>query len=137
MTPLPSALDVSPVSPRDSSKHELLHTARSFIDENCMRVVTSSELSALTGLNPFRLSRCFREAFGLPPYAYLERRRAERARALIDSGLPISAVAFRAGYADQSHLTRKFKRAFGITPGRYRRALLDGASRLPAARHST
>jgi hypothetical protein len=37
-----------------------------------------------------------------------------------DEGL--ASVAARAGFADQSHLTREFKRRYGVTPGRYRRA---------------
>ena len=102
---------------------ETLELARAYIEAHCARVVTLRELAALTGLNPFRFCRAFRAAFGRPPYSYLEECRAERARALLDLGVPISMVALEAGYSDQSHLTRHFKRAFGTTPGRYRRAL--------------
>lgn len=46
-------------------------------------------------------------------------RRLARARTLIKNGVPLAETAARAGFADQSHLTRQFKRAFGLTPGRW------------------
>jgi AraC-like DNA-binding protein len=49
-------------------------------------------------------------------------RRLNKARDLLRAGQTIADVAFEMGFADQSHLGRWFKRAFGITPGLYRRA---------------
>ena len=63
----------------------------------------------------------FSRAYGCPPVAYQMRLRLELARYLVAAGEPLTSVAYDAGFADQSHLTRRFKQAFGITPGAYAR----------------
>jgi AraC-like DNA-binding protein len=73
--------------------------------------------------SPFHLVRCFTDVVGMPPHAYLTQVRANRARALLLSGEGLSGVAYRCGFCDQSHLTRTFKRLFGVTPGSYVAAL--------------
>jgi hypothetical protein len=54
---------------------------------------------------------------------YRTLRRLEQARRAIEKGVPLARAAFDAGFADQSHLTRQFKRAYGLTPGRWATAL--------------
>ena len=46
-------------------------------------------------------------------------RRLALARTAIESGLPLAEAAAKSGFADQSHMTRQFKRAYGLTPGRW------------------
>ena len=46
-------------------------------------------------------------------------RRLDRARALIRHGAPLADAALACGFADQSHMTRQFKRAYGLSPGRF------------------
>jgi AraC-like DNA-binding protein len=46
-------------------------------------------------------------------------RRLALARAAIERGLPLAEAAVRAGFADQSHMTRQFKRTYGLTPARW------------------
>lgn len=88
--------------------------------------VTLSDLEAATGRDRFALSRDFRAAFGTSPYRYLSMRRLERAKALIEAGETIAAAAAVTSFADQSHLTRQFKKAFGLTPDRWRKIVQDG-----------
>jgi AraC-like DNA-binding protein len=80
------------------------------------------ELAAMTGLSRYQVLRHFEKAFGLPPHAWLMRRRAERARLMIRRGTTLAAAAAECGFADQSHLTRVFVRQFGFTPGAWRKA---------------
>ena len=54
------------------------------------------------------------------PHAFLEQPRVRRAQSLLRTGLLPADVAAEVGFADQSHLTRHFKRIVGVTPGRYR-----------------
>ncbi len=75
------------------------------------------DLETVAGLDRWAIARQFRAAFGTSPTRFRTMRRIERARRLMRSGHPLSEVAVRAGFADQSHLTRMFKRTHGLTPG--------------------
>jgi len=83
-----------------------------------------AELAALTGLGTYALLRAFRAETGLPPHAYLNQARVREARRLLDRGVPPASAAAEAGFADQAHLTRHFKRIVGVPPGAYQRARL-------------
>lgn len=94
--------------------------ARELLEAHADQDVSLSQLAMETGLSPFHLTRVFHKAVGMPPHAYLDQVRVARAKQLLASGLPIAQVAAEAGFADQSHLTRRFKRLVGATPGQYR-----------------
>lgn len=95
--------------------------ARAFLTEQTTRVVRSAELERLTGLTRYELARQFRALYGTSPYRYSLMRRLDHARArLAGEAAPVADVALEAGFADQAHLTRVFKAAFGLTPARYR-----------------
>jgi AraC-like DNA-binding protein len=98
---------------------------REYLDAQCPRIVPLSEMCRVVAISPFHLVRSFRETVGLPPGAYLLRRRIERAQRLLASGMPISMVAQEAGFSDQSHLARHFKRIVGMTPGQYAKRALE------------
>jgi AraC-like DNA-binding protein len=65
------------------------------------------------------VARQFRACLGTSPYRYLVMRRLDRVRALVRDGEPLADAAAACGFADQSHMTRHFKRAYGLTPGRW------------------
>lgn len=92
---------------------------RDYLESNYRQNVTLEQLTALTSLSRFRLVRVFRRATGLPPHAYQSRLRVLHAQAALRMGCTISAAAWQSGFADQSHLTRFFKRFLGVTPGDY------------------
>jgi AraC family transcriptional regulator len=78
------------------------------------------DVAARAGVHPVYLARQFRRYFGSSVVSYLQRRRVTRAADLIASScLPLSMVAFQAGFADQSHLNRSFRSGTGFTPGAY------------------
>lgn len=83
------------------------------------------ELARLANMSAWGLSRAFARAYGLPPHSYGMLRRVDRAKSLLARGLPAAQVAAETGFADQSHLTRRFKRLVGLTPGRYAQAFAD------------
>jgi AraC-like DNA-binding protein len=94
--------------------------AREFLDAERTRVVRSSELESITGITRYELARQFRLLLGTSPHRYLVMRRLELARDRMHADRPLAEVAYDAGFADQAHFTRAFKRAFGLTPARYR-----------------
>jgi AraC-like DNA-binding protein len=64
-----------------------------------------------------QFERRFLDRVGSTPKRYGSLRRFERAAALVGSGAPLGRVALDAGYYDQSHLIREFRRFAGMTPG--------------------
>ncbi|MFF4948204.1 AraC family transcriptional regulator [Streptomyces chattanoogensis] len=94
--------------------------ARQLLHDRWTEPVTVAELSAAAGMPRASLITAFRQAYGLPPHAYLLRLRANRARRLLLTGQRPAEVAAATGFADQSHLTRVCKRYFGVTPGAIR-----------------
>lgn len=83
---------------------------------------TLGELARRVGLHPIYVARAFRARYGCSVGEYARWLRAERARRMLHhSQCALSEVAARAGYSDQSHLTRDFRRAFRQSPAEYRK----------------
>jgi AraC-like DNA-binding protein len=95
--------------------------ARAKLDGEFAGEVSAADLEALSGLDRFALARQFRARVGTSPHRYLVARRVGSARALLLRGVPLAQAALASGFADQSHLTRHFRRVFGLPPGRFRR----------------
>jgi AraC-like DNA-binding protein len=93
--------------------------ARDYLEANADRLVRSGELEQVSGLDRYALSRHFRALFATSPHRFLMMRRLQRARSLIEAGQPLAEIAATVGFTDQSHLNRHFKKAFGLTPGRW------------------
>lgn len=102
---------------------EAVRRARQHLDACLDTRVSLEELGRLTGLSRFHLARAFTAEVGMPPHAYLAQVRVLFAKTLVRAGYPLREVAARCGFADQSHLSREFKRLTQVTPGRYARAL--------------
>jgi AraC family transcriptional regulator len=81
-----------------------------------------SELAELCGLSRSYFIRAFKQITGMPPYRWLLMQRVKHAKALLrGTNLPIAEIAVACGFADQSHLTRVFSKAFRISPAAWRR----------------
>lgn len=81
------------------------------------------EMAAYLGLSRFHLLRSFQKQVGLSPRQWAMQLRTRRAQALLRAGLPATEVAHELGFADQSHLNRHFRAAYGVSPGNFQRAL--------------
>jgi len=96
-----------------------LELVKSFLDDQPTSDVSLEDMANLCGLSPFYLLRQFQDRFGLPPHAYQIQARLRVVKKLIRQGMRLSDVALEAGFHDQSHMHRHFKKTFGITPGQY------------------
>lgn len=96
-----------------------MNRVRDYLHEHLAWNPGLDELTHISGIDRFRLSRQFKAAFGQSPHAYLVRLRLRTARQLLASGLSPVLVASQTGFADQSHLGRWFKRAYRITPATF------------------
>jgi AraC family transcriptional regulator len=94
------------------------------IDAEFVDGVASEDLAREAGVHPVHLAASFRKHFGETVGERVQRKRVELAARLLTStaDMPIADVAAETGFADQSHLTRTFKKITGRTPGEYRRA---------------
>lgn len=106
----------SPPPARRNVNREAVMRVREFLDSVPPPGVNLDQLEELAGYDRWQLSRDFRALLGTSPYRYLQCRRLERAGQLLRSGLGIAAAAHEAGFADQSHFGRIFRRTFGTTP---------------------
>ena len=96
--------------------------AKELLDSRLSGDLSLQELAAECGLSASHFSRAFKASTGMTPSAWLQQRRLEAAlRLLQSSAMPLATVALACGFADQSHLTRVFKRAYGVPPGEWRR----------------
>jgi AraC family transcriptional regulator len=85
-----------------------------------------SELATLCGLSRSYFIRAFKQVTGMPPYRWLLMQRVKHAKMLLrGTKLPIAEIAVACGFADQSHLTRAFSKAFRISPAAWRRQWRD------------
>ena len=84
--------------------------------------VSLADLAKDCGVSAGHFARAFRQSAGMPPHRWLLQRRVEQAKALLrDRTLSLSDVALSCGFANQSHFTRVFARATGVSPGAWRR----------------
>ena len=104
---------------RDEAAPRSVRAARDLLHARLADPPSLEELARAVGSGTFALLRAFRAAYGLPPHAYLTNLRVQRAREMLDSGLRPAEVAARAGFTDQAHLNRHFKRSVGVPPGAY------------------
>ena len=88
--------------------------------------ITLQDIADAACMSRFHFARLFRHSTGYSPMQYLLLTRLEQAKALLRQGItPISDIAAAIGFADQSHLTRHFRRAVGMTPLQYARRCAD------------
>ena len=99
-----------------------LHTVLEYLNAHLERNIPLAELAGLVAMSQFHFLRLFHASAGRTPHQYLVERRVEVARSiLLREDISLADVAYRVGFADQSHLTRHFRRLTGAPPGSLRR----------------
>jgi len=96
--------------------------ALEYIEENLGAKLALRQLANSAALSESHFSRAFNQSIGSSPLAYVMARRVERAKLMmISTRERLADIALACGFADQSHLTRSFRRIVGMNPGRWRR----------------
>jgi transcriptional regulator GlxA family with amidase domain len=117
-TGITRVLDAAQIDQREDIR---LGVVISMMTQRLGRAVTNAEMAKAAGMSSRAFERAFVREYGLPPQQYLKRLRIQTAcRLLVDTRESIAAIAQRCGFADQSHLTREFRRVTGSTPSAYR-----------------
>ncbi len=94
-----------------------------YIEANLEDDITVSDLADAACFSLFHFSRAFHLAMGRPPHTYLSERRLDRARHLLAySNASLVDISLTCRFSGQANFTKAFKRATGVSPGRYRRA---------------
>ena len=109
--------------PKTAASSRGVELVRQYLDSNPGHEVGLEELAALASMSPFHFIRVFEKQVGITPHAYLIQVRVKAARQFLGTGQRLADIAQKAGFSDQSHMTRAFKRIYGTTPARYRKII--------------
>ena len=93
--------------------------ARDFINENWQSNLSLKQLEEITNCSKFKLIRSFNTLYGLTPHQYVLMTKIRHSKAYLAKGMSLTETALSCGFYDQSHFSRNFKRAFGISPANY------------------
>ncbi|MGP3971359.1 AraC family transcriptional regulator [Streptomyces sp. 6N223] len=107
---------------------ELAEGLRELLQAYAVEGIALREAAGRLHAHPAHLVRAFTRRFAMPPHQYLISLRVDAARRLLLDGCPPPEAAARAGFYDQSHLTRHFRRVMGVPPGRYARGAVTPRS---------
>jgi transcriptional regulator GlxA family with amidase domain len=105
-----------------------LRRAMDFMRAHLSGNISLEQLASVCDLSISYFARGFKNGTGVSPHRWLVETRIEKAKdLLLNTKMPLAEVALACGFADQCHLTRKFRRATGDTPAAWRRErAIDG-----------
>lgn len=106
---------------RKGPQRAAVRRAEEFLRAHAADAPRLDDVAKASGLSPYHLLRVFAETTGQTPHAFLTQLRVDMARNLLATQLPLARIAAECGFADQSHLTRLFRRQCGVTPGHFRK----------------
>jgi AraC-like DNA-binding protein len=104
-------------------ENQLIEKACDYMQDNYQQKITLEEMARLADTSAYHFSRLFTRTRGLSPFQYLSLIRVRKAKHAIEAGKDLSDTAHLSGFCDQSHLNRRFKEVYGVTPGAYRQKI--------------
>lgn len=100
-----------------SEGHDAIGLACRYMENRWNDSISFSDVADAVGLSRYHFSRQFKKRTGIQPRSYLRQVRLGVAKELIVTGGNLAVVSAAAGFADQAHMTREFKKVYGVTPG--------------------
>lgn len=114
---------------RPSLSRAQLNQSLDYIDAHCFEPIRLSDLASLLGLSETYFSHAFKASTGVPPSRWqMETRIGKIKELLVSDQRTLTEIAILAGFSDQAHLTRSFKRLVGVTPSDWRRNARDNSA---------
>lgn len=121
--PLREAAPVLPPGAGPAGAEDPVERLRTGLGPRLREDLTADDLASIAGVSLRTLQRLFRERFDTSPMSWLMEARLSEAARLIRAGDdPVTKIAYRVGFKDPSHFTRRFRGRFGVSPNEYRRA---------------
>jgi AraC-like DNA-binding protein len=118
---LPSGTMVPAGFARGGLPPRVVRRVREYIDDNIDQRISVVLLAGLANLSVCYFVRAFKQSTGITPHDFLIRQRVERTKQLLSgTDMPLSEIALAAGFADQSHFSRRFRQYVGMSPRDYR-----------------
>jgi AraC-like DNA-binding protein/quercetin dioxygenase-like cupin family protein len=114
-----SRSDVRADDLHDSACHQRFSACAEMMMAHLSARIDLAQLAAASGVSPSQVIRDFKRAVDSTPAVYLRQLRLTRAKALINSGSSLLDAALATGFSDQSHFSRCFRGAYGVTPGQF------------------
>lgn len=116
-------MNYMPRPSRGSLSPAVMNRLTETIDAELASDMSLSYLAGLAGVSVPHLCRAFKQTTGMPPHAFVHQRRLERASEhLRHTTRSMTEIALACGFSSSSHLSNAFRKAFGMTPGSYRRS---------------
>ncbi|WP_280153628.1 AraC family transcriptional regulator [Piscinibacter sp. XHJ-5] len=110
-------------APSAARPDSVLDRAVALMHDRLADTLSLEQLAAAAGLSPFHFLRRFKAQHHVTPHRMLMALRLHRAKQLLAAGVAPAEAAADVGLVDQAHLTRRFARMYGVTPGRYQQQL--------------
>ena len=108
-----------------------------YIEQHLAERITAEDLAGVIDVSIGQIFRAFKASVGIPPLRYVAARRLDLACSLLRSSMEsLSQIALMAGFCDQSHLCRVFRRLTGVTPAVWRRVNAADPEGVGSARRS-
>ena len=113
--------ETAPFCPAWNGTRTTVERAVRMIEEGALDKGSVEGLAGRLGIGGRHLGRLFQRHLGMPPYEYLLNARVNRAETALKAGQRPVEAALVSGFADQSHMTRMFRRYRRISPGAFQK----------------
>lgn len=109
----------------EAKRPSTLKALADYLDQHCTQELSLDDLCIRSGYSPSYLINTFKKHFGMTPHAYIVNKRIQYGQRELKKGTTIIDTALSAGFADQAHFQRTFKRLVAATPNQYRKSLTE------------